>query len=146
MLSKQQKVQASSSGYLELKVETYLSLYHYSLLTNHRQTVVVLRRHVLPRGAKSYAGHTGSVWDWPAKTIKAGVQGVPRGENMIALGEWQVRYLMVREAARVQCFPDEYVFAVSWSESMRQIGNAVPVTLAQAMIAAVLQTLRQVQD
>ena len=103
-----------------------------------------LSGHVLQRGAKSYAGHTGSVWDWPAKTIKAGVHSVPGGENMIALGEGQVRYLTVREAARVQCFPDKYVFADSWSESMRQIGNAVPVTLAQTVIAAVLKTLRQV--
>ena len=69
---------------------------------------------------------------------------MPGGENMIALGEGQVRYLTVREAARVQCFPDEYVFADSWSESMRQIGNAVSVTLAQTVIAAVLKTLRQV--
>lgn len=32
-------------------------------------------------GARSYAGHTGSPWDQPAKTLKAGDHGVPGGEN-----------------------------------------------------------------
>ena len=40
--------------------------------------------HVLRRGARAYPGHSGSVWDWPGKTLKAGVHGVPGGENMLA--------------------------------------------------------------
>jgi DNA (cytosine-5)-methyltransferase 1 len=41
-----------------------------------------------------------------------------------------VRYFTVRESARLQTFPDDYVFHGSWSETMRQLGNAVPVRLA----------------
>ncbi|MGH7985204.1 MAG: DNA cytosine methyltransferase, partial [Candidatus Binataceae bacterium] len=50
-----------------------------------------------------------------------------------------VRYFSVREAARLQAFPDEYVFAGAWSENMRQLGNAVPVSLAE-IVASHIKT------
>jgi DNA (cytosine-5)-methyltransferase 1 len=97
--------------------------------------------HKLQRGAKRYAGHTGSLLDDPSKTIKAGAHGVPGGENMIILDDGSVRYYTVREAARVQTFPDDYYFPCSWTESMRQIGNAVPVKLAALVAESVKRTL-----
>ncbi len=87
--------------------------------------------HFFIPGARSYVGHTGSPLDEPAKTLKAGDHGVPGGENMMVLSDRRVRYFTIRESARLQTFPDEYVFPGSWTESMRQIGNAVPVTLAE---------------
>jgi DNA (cytosine-5)-methyltransferase 1 len=86
--------------------------------------------HVYIPRARSYPGHTGSPLDEPAKTLKAGVHGVPGGENMLVLPTGEVRYFTIREAARLQTFPDDYYFPCTWGESMRQIGNAVPVTLA----------------
>lgn len=88
--------------------------------------------HVGNPGARSYPGHTGSAWDVPAKTLKAGDHGVPGGENMLLDDDGSVRYFTVREAARLQTFPDKYVFSGAWSEGFRQLGNAVPVTLAFA--------------
>ena len=97
--------------------------------------------HKLQEGARSYPGHTGSVLDLPAKTLKAGVHGVPGGENMIALPDGRVRYLTVRESARLQTFPDDFRFHGSWTETMRQLGNAVPVELAHVVAASVREHL-----
>ncbi len=97
--------------------------------------------HVLKLGARSYKGHTGSLLDEPAKTLKAGDHGVPGGENMLVYPDGKVRYFTVRESARLQGFPDDYLFPVSWSESMRQLGNAVPVRLAETIATSVLQRL-----
>lgn len=87
--------------------------------------------HRFQNGARSYHGHTGSHMDEPAKTLKAGVHGVPGGENMLLRPDGSVRYFSVRESARLQTFPDDFLFHGSWSEAMRQLGNAVPVELAQ---------------
>jgi site-specific DNA-cytosine methylase len=84
-------------------------------------------------GARIYPGHTGSILDAPAKTIKAGDHGVPGGENMIRFSDGSVRYLTVLEATRLQTFPDNFVIKGVWGEAMRQIGNAVPVLLAETM-------------
>jgi len=94
-------------------------------------------------GARSYVGHTGSPLDEPAKTLKAGVHGVPGGENMLALPDGSVRYFTIRESARLQTFPDSFVFPSSWTESMRQIGNAVPVMLAELIARNLKSKLNQ---
>lgn len=97
--------------------------------------------HQLKTGAKAYPGHTGSPIDLPSKALKAGDHGVPGGENMLVRPDGTMRYFTVREAARLQGFPDGYVFHGAWSETMRQLGNAVPVMLAQAIASSVAQSL-----
>ena len=100
--------------------------------------------HRFQPGARCYKGHTGSSFDEPAKTLKAGDHGVPGGENMIWLPDGSFRYFTVRETARLQTFPDEYIFQGSWSESMRQLGNAVPVNLAGVVAGSVRCHLEEV--
>lgn len=97
--------------------------------------------HEFRAGAKVYNGHSGSSLDEPSKTIKAGDHGVPGGENAVVLDNGEIRYYSVRESARIQTFPDEYRFFTSWTESMRQIGNAVPVKLAEAIGTSVYSQL-----
>ncbi len=92
-------------------------------------------------GARPYKGHTGSPLDLPSKALKAGVHGVPGGENMMVLDDGSVRYFTVREAARMQTFPDGYVFHGAWTETMRQLGNAVPVKLAHVVASSVAKIL-----
>lgn len=99
--------------------------------------------HTLRLGAKSYPGHTGSVLDQPAKALKAGVHGVPGGENMMRFSDGSVRYFSTREAARIQTFPDRYALHGAWGEAMRQLGNAVPVKLAQTVVSSVVEALTQ---
>ena len=96
--------------------------------------------HFLNPGARSYAGHNGSPYDEPAKALKAGDHGVPGGENTLRLEDGSLRYFSVRECARLQTFPDDWTFDGSWTESMRQLGNAVPVRLA-GVIATPLPTI-----
>ena len=99
---------------------------------NPRKASSFLNHRFQPK-ARSYVGHTGSPLDEPAKTLKAGVHGVPGGENMMRRPDGSVRYFTVRESARLQTFPDEFMFHGSWSETMRQLGNAVPVSLAEQL-------------
>lgn len=101
--------------------------------------------HRLQPGARAYAGHTGSPLDWPAKALKAGDHGVPGGENMLAYPDGQVRYFTVREAARIQTFPDTWRFEGPWSEAMRQLGNALPMKLASMVAHSVTEKLLEVE-
>jgi DNA (cytosine-5)-methyltransferase 1 len=84
-------------------------------------------------GARAYVGHAGSRLDWPAKTIKAGVHGVPGGENILIEDDGGIRYFTLRETARIQTFPNNHVFEGARLHITRQIGNAVPCDLATAI-------------
>ena len=89
--------------------------------------------HGLIPGARLYRGHTGSELDWPAKTVKAGVHGVPGGENVLLLDDGTWRYFTLRELARLQDFPDDYFFTGSRSKVISQVGNAVPCRMAYSV-------------
>ncbi|MFI8927680.1 DNA cytosine methyltransferase [Streptomyces sp. NPDC053474] len=93
-------------------------------------------------GARVYARHSGGWIDWPAKTLKAGVHGVAGGEAMIRFQDESVRYLTVRESARVQTFPDDYEVPGTRTAAMRALGNAVAVEVA----AEIGRRLRVVLD
>lgn len=101
-------------------------------------------------GARIYKGHTPNKLDRPAKTVKAGVHGVPGGESVMLLDQrvqtsegWSYlhRYMTVRETARVMTFPDEWRGAGPRGEQMRQLGNAVPVVLGEFFAKAVAEAL-----
>ena len=97
--------------------------------------------HVFRDLARTYPGHTGSDYDLPAKTVKAGGHGVPGGENMIRFHDGSVRYFTVFEGKRIQSFPDNYIITGPWTEAMRQIGNAVPVLLGKTIGEALFRKI-----
>jgi DNA (cytosine-5)-methyltransferase 1 len=78
-------------------------------------------------------------WDKAAPTITARFDSFSRGrfghpsEN---------RTITLREGARLQSFPDNFVFSGTKVEVAKQIGNAVPPNLAYAMAKAVASTLK----
>jgi DNA (cytosine-5)-methyltransferase 1 len=99
----------------------------------HPETNHGIPDHVFRDGARSYPGHTGSPFDWLAKTIKAGGHGVPGGENMIRYHDGSIRYFTTYEAKLIQTFPKRFIIKGEWGETLRQIGNAVPVVLAERL-------------
>lgn len=103
-----------------------------------------INQHFFIPGAKIYKGHTGSDIDSVSKAIKAGVNGCPGGENIVRFGN-SVRYLTVRELARIQTFPDSYVLHGSRSQCIKRLGNAVPVLLGTMLLSQVSSYLRPVQ-
>jgi hypothetical protein len=74
-------------------------------------------------------------WDWPAYTITASVSNVTAGPFTHPEHD---RPLSVREAARLQSFDDTHVFQGPFDSQYRQVGNAVPPLLSQAVAEAIL--------
>ena len=50
---------------------------------------------------------------------------------------WEPRGITVREAARLQSFPDDFFFDCSMSDAFKQIGNAVPPLLAYGVAQSI---------
>ena len=94
-------------------------------------------------GARAYPNHTGSCLDEPAKALKAGDHGVPGGENMLADRKGCVRYFTIREMARLQGFPDDFVISGSWKAATRQLGNAVPPSIRELIDKTVMKVIRK---
>jgi len=76
--------------------------------------------------------------DRPCKTIVSHL--AKDGNGYIHPG--QVRSISFREAARIQSFPDDFIFCGSPTDQWKQLGNAVPPLLARAIGAVFMQALR----
>lgn len=79
--------------------------------------------------------------DGPARTLMAHI-----GKDTyshIHYDSAQGRVITVREAARLQSFPDGFVFAGTMNPAFRQIGNAVPPVMAREIAREILKSLRE---
>lgn len=80
--------------------------------------------------------------DKPSPTMTGGCLFYTKGRY----GHYeQDRAISIREAARFQTFPDDFVFSNSLSEAALQIGNAVPVKLVEASAKEFLQAIKAIK-
>lgn len=107
--------------------------------------------HVLEKGRKDLMRYRSEVFDdkymrlrsdWPSKTIVAHLRADGNGY----VHPFQNRSISFREAARLQSFPDDFMFCGSPSDQWNQLGNAVPPVLAEAIgtnLRAFLESTRR---
>jgi DNA (cytosine-5)-methyltransferase 1 len=98
-------------------------------------------------------------WDEPSFTIQAGARHAPlhpQAPKMVHVGKDEFEFksgsedlyrrLSVREAARVQTFPDDFEFKYSRiSDGYKMIGNAVPVKLAEVFAKTMKKDLQNIE-
>ena len=92
---------------------------------------------------KSWGGRSGFLrrlaWSKPSPTVTQS----PAAKATMLCHPREIRPLTVRECARIQQFPDDWTFSGGMAEQYKQIGNATPVALAEAIGVALIKARRQ---
>jgi DNA (cytosine-5)-methyltransferase 1 len=97
---------------------------------------------VPPYDASKFPNKWRKMWrDQPARTLMAHLG--KDGYSHIHYDSSQARTISVREAARLQSFPDGFVFSGTMNPAFRQIGNAVPPLMAKALATSMRETLNR---
>jgi DNA (cytosine-5)-methyltransferase 1 len=100
---------------------------------------------VPPYDAGKFPNKWRKMWrDQPARTLMAHLG--KDGYSHIHYDSDQARTISVREAARLQSFPDGFQFCGTMNPAFRQIGNAVPPLMARALAREIRAALAQSTD
>lgn len=107
-------------------------------LTRHTQEVVDRFAKVQPGGKDPVSRYVRLSWERPANVLRAGT-GADRGSFQAArpIHPSEHRVITVREAARIQGFPDWYDFHGTKWHSHRMIGNSVSPPFARVLLSVV---------
>lgn len=106
--------------------------------TREHQIGSLLRYRELPYGGRCQLGRVDRLN--PAKPSKTVIAGGLNGGGRSHLHPEIPRTLSVRECARLQSFPDDYIFVGPTARQFTQVGNAVPPVLAARMGRALLNS------
>ena len=111
--------------------------------TRHTKAVRDRFSSVEPGKMDKVGRHPRLRWDGQSPTLRAGT-GSDRGsfQSLRPIHPEENRVITVREAARLQGFPDEFRFHPTIWHSFRMIGNSVVPTLAKAALSAVLDMIQ----
>lgn len=109
-------------------------------LPDHLQREYMKKSYFLGGGKTGMARRLS--WDEPSLTLTC----APAQKQTERCHPELTRPLTVREYARIQTFPDDWVFSGSLSSQYKQIGNAVPVNLAYAIGRSMVAMLNQLHD
>lgn len=137
------------------KIKNHISRYHnerdielFRLLSSDIETGRLEYESIEARKAL-YTERTGRVsnihkyhvlrWDEPSTTIPAHL--CKDGLRHIHPDSKQARTITVREAARIQTFPDDYEFLGAMTDAYKMIGNAVPPEFARRLALSVYELL-----
>ena len=106
--------------------------------TNHCLRVVTRFKEVAEGGVDPVGRHPRLAWSGQCPTLRAGT-GTDRGsyQSVRPLHPEQPRVITVREAARLQGFPDAHRFHSTVWHSFRMIGNSVSPIMAQAIFKVI---------
>ena len=136
-------------GHIREDLHRYLFSAAYGRAHGHAPTLTEFPSHLLPdhENAQLAIREGGNFSDRfrvqiasrPATTITSHIS--KDGHYYIHYDPSQCRSLTVREAARVQTFPDDYFFCGPRTEQYRQVGNAVPPLFATQIASVVADLL-----
>lgn len=140
--------QHTPRSHMQSDLQRYFYAAIYAEVTGKSPKLQDFPAELLPRH-KNIAGKPGTavfndrfrvqLKDEPSSTVTAHIR--KDGHYFIHYDPLQCRSLTVREAARLQSFPDNYFFEGNRTEQYQQIGNAVPPLLASQIAEIVADIL-----
>ena len=121
----------------------------YRILSSHKNWQLKDLQNVRPDLVHHDPKHFGNrytvqEWDKPGKTVVAHLY--KDGNLFIHPDPEQARTFTVREAARIQSFPDDFVFEGSRTQQYKQVGNAVPPLMAEAFAKTLKNYLDKIRE
>jgi DNA (cytosine-5)-methyltransferase 1 len=104
-------------------------------ITREHSAASILRYMTLPYGGRDKLGRVDRLD--PARASKTIIAGGTAGGGRSHLHPYIPRTLSVRESARLQTFPDDYIFTGPVARQFTQVGNAVPPVLGAQLAKAI---------